>query len=63
MSDLEKCISCNAPAIGSGHGLFQTELHGFCEKHMKDVLGTGAALAKLVKQHLKTNIPNERNES
>ena len=50
--DLDKCISCDAAAIGRGHGLFQTELHGFCEKHMSDVLGTGEQLAKIVKQYM-----------
>ena len=57
MAETDKCVSCDAPAIGSGHGLFQTELHGFCAKHMSDVLGTGEELAKIVKRYLKSNVP------
>ena len=57
MAEIGNCISCDAPAIGSGHGLFQTELHGFCAKHMSDVLGTGEELAKIVKRYLKSNVP------
>ncbi len=64
MADLGNCISCDAPAIGRGHGLFQTELHGFCAKHASDVLGTGESLAKIVKRFLKSQVaaPTEGDE-